>query len=517
MGEASVADDAGSVRVAAIGVAALAVVTFVAALPNGMLGDDSTLWEQRLAGVGWGDLLSLLGQTWWGELHAGGLYRPLALALLAIQKLVFASTTAVHAVSLAIHAACSVLCLLLLRRLALPVAAAFAGASLFACHPIHAEAVTTIHGQPDLWAALFAMAGLERALSATSGHGSPVRTGVLAGLLGMASLLCKESAVLLPGLAILLRGTLHHGASGLRRWLGAPELLFGGGVLAALLLRVVVLGSEVVPSGESSVAWGYPLWARANLVVVSVGTYLRLLVLPWGQTIYYGHLRDAIFQGPTAELAWVVGGIAAFVAMARLLDRRVVAFSAGWLALTLVPVSNLLPIGVAAAERCLYLPSVALAGLAAGAWARWAPSRLRLASAVLAAAVALSLGLSVRVVLRWRTPLSHWQTTAADHPRSPLAHATVARLLLQELSLARAPQSDARWSAAAAAIERALALNANSPEAWRAKGLWSQLRGDCAAALPALERAVELRPGDAETLDALRVCGWTPGGREPSH
>jgi len=56
------ADDAGSVRAAAIGVAALAVVTFVAALPNRMLGDDVILWEQRLAGVGWGDLLSLFGR-----------------------------------------------------------------------------------------------------------------------------------------------------------------------------------------------------------------------------------------------------------------------------------------------------------------------------------------------------------------------------------------------------------------------------------------------------------------------
>ncbi|MEM7079624.1 MAG: hypothetical protein AAF513_13460 [Pseudomonadota bacterium] len=487
-------------------VAALAFASFAAALPNGPLGDDLLLLEQRLDAEGWLALARHFGESWWGTLHEGGLYRPVSLVLLGAQKLLFGEGLAgFHAVGLAVHAATSVLCLVALRRLDLPTGPAFAGAALFACHPIHAEAVATLHGQPDLYAACFAMAALVHPGLDGEDRRKRIVGGIGVGLLGLASLLSKESALLLPLFSAGLRAVRDPG-SGPAGWWGTREWILTGAVLVAVSLRFAVLGSDALPQGEGSVAHGYPLWARVQLVVVTLGTYLKLLVLPWGQTIYYGHLRDAIFGTPLIEAAWLaVGALALFVAW-RSLDRRLVACSLGALALGLAPVANVVPIGVAVAERCLYLPSLALAPLAAAVWARVASARVAWPKVGLALLLIVSLVLCVRVSLRWQTPLAHWEATAADHPRSPKAHAVVARLTVDWLEREGAAAGDPRWSTVEGAVERALTLNPQLPDAFHARGRSWIARGDCSRAFPDLRRAQQLRPGDPRIAADLSRC-----------
>jgi hypothetical protein len=46
-----------------------------------------------------------------------------------------------------------------------------------------------------------------------------------------------------------------------------------------------------MPRADASVA-ALPVVARINLILVSAGTPASLAA-PWGQTTYYGHLRDA--------------------------------------------------------------------------------------------------------------------------------------------------------------------------------------------------------------------------------
>ena len=71
-----------------------ATVVFAAALPNGWLGDDQVLLEERLAGLAWASLPGLIGETYWGPLHPdNGLYRPTALLLLGPQRLLFEWTS----------------------------------------------------------------------------------------------------------------------------------------------------------------------------------------------------------------------------------------------------------------------------------------------------------------------------------------------------------------------------------------------------------------------------------------
>jgi hypothetical protein len=235
--------------------------------------------------------------------------------------------------------------------------------------------------------------------------------------------------------------------------------------------------------------------ARLTVVVVSVGTYLRLLVLPWGQTTYYGHMRESLAAGGYVEAAIVLG---AAVAVTRWCGPgRPWAFvGTGWLLIHLLPVSNAVPIGVLAAERCLYLSSVGFAILAGGAFGaaatRWPP---RAAHALAVAALLAGAGLSVRVCRTWESAGSHWAHTFADHPRSPKAGAMV--VLLELAGRDRADADRLRQTDLILAdVER---LNPDLPELWLARAEWARLAGDEPRAREARRRAESLRPGSTRS------------------
>ena len=488
----------------ALVIAAVAIATFLPALGNGLLGDDVLLLEQRLeegraSGTGW-----FFTESYWGNLHQSGLYRPLSLLLLSVQHSAFGTNPVPYRlVNLVLHGICSLLVFALLLRL-LTCAGAFAGALLFAAHPIHAEAVITIYGQQDVLAALF---GVASALAITTRPSAGVLSipVLLGGCFWLLSLLWKEQGILLPLFFPILRmGQQPWALRDLR--ISARDLAMAVPLCCYLLLRLQALGPEAVPMGAASVAEGYPFWARVNLVLVTVGTYFRLLVLPWGQTTYYGHLRDSLFGVPAIQLLTVVGAVLLLRILQQPLGRRVVLQASALLLLTLLPVSNLLPIGVVVAERCLYLPVAALSVLVGAAYLAWSRIRPGPAAVTLCAIVLGGMMLSARVAARWSTPLNHWETTASDHPRSAGAHARFALLQLYAAAQEPAPPDPAALDRAETAIDQALSINERLPDAWHARGLLALLRGDCSTAVPALERARALRPGDKEIAELTARC-----------
>ncbi len=488
----------------ALVIAVVALATFLPALGNGLLGDDVLLLEHRLEARHASGFSRFFTESYWGDLHDSGLYRPLSLAVLGLQRSAFGTDPVPYRVAnLVLHAVCSLLVLALLVRI-LPVAGAFAGTLLFAAHPIHAEAVATIYGQQDLLAALFALAA---ALAVTAHPSAGVLSVpvVLGGCFWLLSLLSKEQAILLPLFFPILRlGQLpsvsHHPR------ISPRELAMVVPLGCYLLLRVHALGFDAVPMGAASIAQDYPLWARINLVVVTVGTYLRLLVLPWGQTTYYGHLRDSLFGVPAIELFTILVAVLLMGILRRPLGHRLVLQSGALLGVTLLPVANILPIGVVVAERCLYLPVAALSVLGGAAYLIFSRTKARVAVGALSTSVLVGMLLSARVAARWRTPLVHWETTASDHPRSAGAHARFALLLLYAAEQESAPLDLAMLEQAQAAIDSALSINERLADGWHARGRLALLRRDCSAAIPALERALDIRPGDRELAQLLSRC-----------
>ena len=483
----------------------IAAATFLPALHNGLLGDDAILLEQRLDSSRAPSVAALFGQSYWDDLHPNSAYRPLSLAFLLAERRAFGlNPLPYHVVSLSIHGICSIFVLQLLRRF-VSARAALAAAILFAVHPIHAEAVTTIYGQEDLWCALFLLAALICAgwPSSQSGAFSP---GAVA-LFYLLSLLCKEQGVLLPALFLFRGAHRDPDSTEAVAFRIEPRLLVL--ILPMLMyaaLRANALGALVLPAGEASVATGYPWWARVNLVVVSVGTYLRLLVVPWGQTTYYGHLRDALFGTPVLEIAVMLLTLMSFLPLRRALGHTVVDQAAAMLVITLLPVANVLPIGMVVGERCLYLPSVGLSVLAAAAYAWLAARSSAIATAALCAVTVVGLALSVRVAWRWHTPIRHWETTIADHPRSAGAHARLALVLLTDIAENPGGPGDPRITRAGDAVGRALEINPRNSEAWEGKGLLAVLRRDCAGAAAAFQQMGSLRRESPEFERLLQPC-----------
>jgi tetratricopeptide (TPR) repeat protein len=140
-----------------------------------------------------------------------------------------------------------------------------------------------------------------------------------------------------------------------------------------------------------------------------------------------------------------------FVALALSLPVSTAAgLPAAWFLISVLTVSNLFfPIGVVLAERTLYLPSVAIAFIAAFAWQAFEQNgdrrRLRLAGVTLALALGL---MSFRTVQRnpeWRNTISILTALMRDHPES---YRTAWLLADQYWRRGDLPQSEFYWEAA---------------------------------------------------------------------
>jgi tetratricopeptide (TPR) repeat protein len=450
------------------------------------------------------------------------LYRPLTHLSYALDHALFAGDPrAYHRSNAVLYAAV----VLLAHRLALAyrmsAGAALAAALLFAVHPVHCEAVDAVAGRSELLSLFFSLAAcllFARAL------GPPAtRRGALFASAGAQALatLAKESAAVLPGILAVQRAAFADppARGALRAWLrGFGVLAPSLGVLALVLaLRTAVLGSfgpRDAPLAGSDLATRLLTMGAVFLV------YLRLLVLPDRlQVDFYYQTLIGIVQRPTlgALLGWAL--LLALAALAlRLAVRQLrpggraeppearARRSAALCAFAiffgfLLPVSHVVDVGVLAAERLLFAPSLGFVLLAVLAGER-VLSRVRAPELRRALAVGvvglLALAGTARSALRaaeWRDPARLWlsaERVLASDPRVPSNLATV---YLDRGDLA----------AAEAALARALAL---APDAPFARGNLGLLR----IAQGRLDEAEAIFEGLA-AADPRDVLAWASLGR----
>jgi len=155
--------------------------------------------------------------NYWAEMGYSGLYRPLALTALRIEHdlLGFGAQPGRYAVvNIGLHLLASFLVLLLARRWLSSKRAGLVAAVLFAIHPMASAVVPTATGQIDILAAVLVLGSLASWESyRETGAGRWLTTAALLWLLG---LLCKESAIVAPGLIVLMELTRSGRADGSR-------------------------------------------------------------------------------------------------------------------------------------------------------------------------------------------------------------------------------------------------------------------------------------------------------------
>lgn len=348
-------------------------LVYVNSFPSAFIQDDIHIVQNNPL-VNSFDLWQIFSSDYWHGLENSGLYRPLTILSLALNRLVTGTQPwGFHLVNLLLHLAVTLLLWLTLPRWGATTLTAALAALWFAVHPIHAEVINVVVGRSELLVACFALLALYFAC----GH-SRRSHGLVWGCYALA-LLAKEHAIVL--LALIPLFDFYQARAGevwRRRW----PLYAGLLTLSVLWLLLrhygVMQASPRALYSTTSVPMAYLPWDERVLTALQYQwVYLAKLLVPFKlQSVYsLPDLPPVISSLWSLRALVVVGATAA--AFGLLLygwrQRQWWALLAVAYVVSFAPTANIvMPIGVTMAERLAYLPSCwlgALVGWAvAGIW-----------------------------------------------------------------------------------------------------------------------------------------------------
>ena len=349
-------------RAALAAVVAVALAASLAGLGNAFVYDDIVMVQlnERVHGLShWREILT--SPYWpppWNQEH----YRPFTSLLFAAQYSLGAGFPLIFRItSYLLYAGAAAGVFLLGTRL-LPRHIALGVALLFAAHPVHVEAVAPAVGQSELVVGLAAVVMTIVYLDRRRGGLLALRDwAVLGGLYAIASL-SKEHGLVLPGLLLAAEVFLFERPLRARLrelWRGYAGLAGLG--LGMVLLRFAVLGGQFSGQWTTEALNGLSMDGRALTMLQVVPHWLRLLIWPAELQVEYSPQEFVAVTRIGAAEVLGLALLAAWAAGIWLARRRmpVLSFGLAWMAVVLLPVSNVLvPTGSLLAERLLYLPSV---------------------------------------------------------------------------------------------------------------------------------------------------------------
>ena len=503
-------------RVRALLLVALGLLIYANSLFNEYALDDGIVIEHNAyVQQGWAGIPKILTtdaydsytrQMGAGQQLSGGRYRPLSIVTFAVEHQLFGRDPFVsHAVNVALYLLTIGLLLLLLETLDLPGSpwTAFAGVLLFTIHPLHTEVVANIKSRDEILSLLFFLAVLLLALRGDAARSARATAGMLSAF-GLA-LLSKEYAVVLLALVpILLFVFRDRSAPAALR--GAAPLVPVAAVYAAI--RVACVGASQVAAKDVLndpylFATSAERWATKLLVL---GTYLRLLVMPWPLSADYSFktIPYVTFADPRVWLSAAVYAALIAAAWTFCRRRRAMGFALAFFLLPLALVGNLVvSIGATLGERLIYHSSVGfcLAAALAGnrGLARLRAGRTARTALAAGALTALTLVCAAIVVPRnalWKNDATLFVHDVKVVPESVLANGKAGA---GEIELADRPENAARSQellrAARAHLEKAVALHPAFANGYLSLGVAAFKLGDMEAARKAWAEAARIYPG----------------------
>ena len=461
------------------------------------LDDDLYVYENLIVSQG----LSWQGVRWAFTAFFASTWQPLVwLSYMADITISGVNPAAMHRTNLLLHLVNIVLVYACLLKLTGKKQPAFLASLLFAVHPVHVESVVWIAGRKDLlstpfwWAAILAYAAYARRPSRL--RYAAVLVAMLLGLMAKPMLMTLPAVLLLLDIWPLRRVSL----SSRNGW--KPVLLEKWPLLLAALLSFAVTVYVQAAGGSILDVETISLWGRFSNAAVSLWRYVGKLLWPTRLAILYPHPGGWSLPLTMASLL----GLAAVVAAAwrcRHSHPGLLVALAAFIG-TLVPVLGLIQFGWhAMADRFLYIPAIAIYGLAAfaidSAWQtapRWRPPL----TVVLAGITLALIALTHDQVARWHNSLTIFAHAVAVTEDNWMMHNGVGA------ALSRAGRNDE----AAPHFETAIQLKPDRPKAHYNLGHVRFMQGRWAEAAASFQHSIDLLPTDKAyfNLAATQVrCG----------
>lgn len=207
---------------------------------------------------------------------------------------------------------------------------AWAGAMVFALHPVQVESVAWVSGMKDVLAGMLSLIALWQYVEWARGAGGRWWLATICFLLAM---LAKPSAVVAPAMAAVVGWML----------LGTPWRSVGWivGTWLVLAIPIIVIGKIAQPARDLEFvpAW----WARPVVALDALAFYFGKIVAPIGLGIDYARSPAWLFSSWQRFVTWIVPVV--IVGGAVMLRRRMPALLAGVLVMVaaLLPVLGLVP------------------------------------------------------------------------------------------------------------------------------------------------------------------------------
>lgn len=489
----------------ALSILGLALASSITSLGNGFAYDDQAIIVANQHVHSLADFGHRFLEPYWPADRGSGLYRPLTILLFGLQWAAGGGGPfAFHLLNVLLYAALSVAVFGLGRHL-MPEAAAWLMAALFAVHPVHVEAVANGVGQAELTTALAVVGAVTLYLGwRRLAPLQPLSGRRVAGLVALYLVACgcKEHGVVLPALLLLVECTVVVDSRPLRArvatlwptylWLSAAGLAF-------LATRAWVL-RDLAPDTQAISLLPLSAGHRLMTMLALVPEWLRLLFWPAHLQADYSPLETSVFTSLQPPVVLGALLLVAILMLAVLLHRRwpVVALGVGWMAVALLPVSNLLVAsGQVLAERTMMLPSVGAVLVVAGLAANLVSARSVRVVGVVAAVLVLAGALrSASRQPVWASDQSLMVQTVEDAPRSYWAQWMYGDWLFAN---GKPAEGERR-------MRLAVQLYPDNPYILRILAGRYQDNGFCQAAVPLFQHTLGLRPRWWEVRLRLATC-----------
>ncbi|HQW12184.1 MAG TPA: tetratricopeptide repeat protein [Saprospiraceae bacterium] len=351
-----------------------------------MLDDAIVITDNQYTQQGISGLPGIFGKdTFFGffkkegkdKLVQGGRYRPLSLAMFALEKEFFGGSAFMyHLMGILMYILCCIFLYVWLRNLfearfgiEKAVLIALFSTVLFAVHPVHTEVIANIKGRDEVLALLFSLLAAifsDRALKESNG----LKWLLLAGFCFLLALFSKENAIVFLILIPLAQWVFYSKdfKSVIKSWW--PLVAF---MVIYLMVRFAVLG---LPGSQYQVfeLMNNPFleWKGTHFEPVSYGVrlatialtlfkYLILLIFPLHLTHdYYPQQVPLVNWGNALAISGLLIYSALLIwSIIKIRSKNIYAFGILFFLIALFPMTNIaVTVGTFMSERFLFIPSV---------------------------------------------------------------------------------------------------------------------------------------------------------------